>query len=261
MDPFTLSPGRTQGINIPVQGGPVLGASSLSSLSPLPEKEDGLITEHPEELANMPQHIGSIQRDLGDIIRNLNTLVERAVNTPAAPPQVLSSPHQQHSELLDPFATNSSTSTLEANNTPLKPPNQAVNGNDISSISQRLDALVSSVKQLIALQLMQAQDYQRLSHPTFADSHNSSVTTLNTGLGNGLPKRLSSIRQPNTPLRTLSSSQSIMQDLPMRPILLEQLQPGFTHPGPQRRSVSSLLRSHSSEASAFRLNRLPSLSG
>ncbi|KAF5312321.1 hypothetical protein D9619_002402 [Psilocybe cf. subviscida] len=237
MDPFTLSPGRTQGINIPVQGGPVLGASSLSSLSPLPEKEDGLITEHPEELANMPQHIGSIQRDLGDIIRNLNTLVERAVNTPAAPPQVLSSPHQQHSELLDPFATNSSTSTLEANNTPLKPPNQAVNGNDISSISQRLDALVSSVGQLIALQLMQAQDYQRLSHPTFADSHNSSVTTLNTGLGNGLPKRLSSIRQPNTPLRTLSSSQSIMQDLPMRPILLEQLQPGFTHPGPQRRST------------------------
>ena len=194
-----------------------------------------------------------IQRDLGDINRKVNLLVERALGVNNSQP-----------EFKDPFDANSHSSNLIKHRLSVGniAPNQAANTDDISSISQRLNTLTSSVGQLLALQTQQLQHQQT----SISDGRNNSVITLNPpqldlapnqimpppGIGNppmighGLPNRPDlRVRNPNPPLRTWSAG---TLDLPMRP--LEQgigRQEAILRD--KRRSVSGLLRRDSSGVS------------
>ncbi len=166
-----------------------------------------------------------IQRELSDLNRKVNILVERTHATSTQP------------EFKDPFApTSNSSSSLQS-----RPsigniaPNQAAANDDISSISQRLNTLTSSVGQLLALQTQQMQQ-NLMVHP---ESRNS-VIALSTPqleiapnqilaptgisnpamLGHGLPNRpeTRSARQQNPNLRTWSSGNI---ELPVRPVVQE----------------------------------------
>ena len=163
-----------------------------------------------------------IQRDLGDINRKVNLLVERALGVNNSQP-----------EFKDPFDTNLNSSNVIKHRPSVGniAPNQAANTDDISSISQRLNTLTSSVGQLLALQTQQLQHQQT----TISDGRNNSVISLNPpqldlapnqimpppGVGNvpmpghGLPNRPDlRVRHPNPALRTWSAG---TLDLPMRP--------------------------------------------
>jgi translation initiation factor 4A len=197
-----------------------------------------------------------IQRDLGDINRKVNLLVERALGV-----------NNSQLEFKDPFDANSTSSNLIRHRPSIGniAPNQAANTDDISSISQRLNTLTSSVGQLLALQTQQLQHQQT----SISDGRSNSVISLNppqldlapnqimppSGVGNvpmlghGLPNRPDlRARHPNPPLRTWSAG---TLDLPMRPpeqgigrqeaILRDK-----------RRSVSGLLRRDSSGVSYIR---------
>lgn len=211
-------------------------------------KASPMIHDILDRLVRCEYNTREIQRDLGDISRKVNLLVERALGTNGQP------------EFKDPFSTNGPS---------VKPrpsigniaPNQAANADDISSISQRLNTLTSSVGQLLALQTQQMQQ------TVVPDSRNNSVISLNTSqmdlapnqilsptggisssasiLGHGLPNRPGP-RQPNPPMRTWSAGNI---ELPVRPpdqglgrqeALLRD----------KRRSVTSLLRRDSSGVSA-----------
>ena len=194
-----------------------------------------------------------IQRELGDINRKVNLLVERALGVNNSQP-----------EFKDPFDTSLNSSNVIKHRPSVGniAPNQAANTDDISSISQRLNTLTSSVGQLLALQTQQFQHQQA----TIPDGRNNSVISLNPpqpdlapnqimpppGVGNapmpghGLPNRPDlRVRHPNPPLRTWSAG---TLDLPLRPpeqgigrqeaILRDK-----------RRSVSGLLRRDSSGVS------------
>lgn len=194
-----------------------------------------------------------IQRDLGDINRKVNLLVERALGVNNSQP-----------EFKDPFDTSLNSSNVIKHRPSVGniAPNQAANTDDISSISQRLNTLTSSVGQLLALQTQQLQHQQA----TISDGRNNSVISLNhpqldlapnqimppPGVGNApmlghsLPNRPDlRVRHPNPALRTWSAG---TLDLPMRPpeqgigrqeaILRDK-----------RRSVSGLLRRDSSGVS------------
>ena len=197
-----------------------------------------------------------IQRDLGDINRKVNLLVERALGVNNCQP-----------EFKDPFDTNSNSSNVIKHRPSVGniAPNQAANTDDISSISQRLNTLTSSVGQLLALQTQQLQHQQC----TISDGRNNSVISLNPPqldlapnqimpptsnapiLGHSLPNRPDlRVRHPNPPLRTWSAG---TLDLPMRPpeqgigrqeaILRDK-----------RRSVSGLLRRDSSGVSYIQIS-------
>jgi len=197
-----------------------------------------------------------IQRDLGDINRKVNLLVERALGINNSQP-----------EFKDPFDANSNSSNMIKHRPSVGniAPNQAANTDDISSISQRLNTLTSSVGQLLALQTQQMQ-HQQTAIP---DGRNNSVIGLNpaqldlapnqtisppvignaTMLGHGLPNRPDlRVRHPNPPLRTWSAG---TLDLPMRPP--EQgIGRQETILRDKRRSVSGLLRRDSSGVSYIR---------
>ena len=193
-----------------------------------------------------------IQRDLGDINRKVNLLVDRALGVNNSQP-----------EFKDPFDVNSNSS----NSIKHRPsvgniaPNQAANTDDISSISQRLNTLTSSVGQLLALQTQQLQHQQT----SISDGRNNSVISLNPPqlelapnqimsppgvgnapmLGHGLPNRPDlRVRHPNPPLRTWSAG---TLDLPMRPEQGIGRQEAILRD--KRRSVSGLLRRDSSGVS------------
>ncbi|KAF9569043.1 hypothetical protein CPC08DRAFT_702163 [Agrocybe pediades] len=190
-----------------------------------------------------------IQRDLGDINRKVNLLVERALGVNSQP------------EFKDPFATSTPSIPL------IKPrpsigniaPNQAANTDDITSISQRLNTLTSSVGQLLALQTQQMQQ------TSIADGRSNSIISLSGSqlelapnqiapsasmsnssfLGHGLPNRPDlrpAPRQPNPPMRTWSAGNL---DLPVRPADQSLNRPDAMLRD-KRRSVSGLLRRDSS---------------
>lgn len=157
-----------------------------------------------------------IQQDLSDINHKVNILIERAVSS-------------SQPEFKDPFSPASASSAS------LQPrpsigniaPNQAATSDDISSISQRLSTLTSSVGQLLALQTQQMHQ-QSLTSP---DGRNSIISLNNVPLeippnqmmppstasnsailGHTLPGRPS--RQQNQGSRMWSSG---TLELPMRP--------------------------------------------
>jgi len=186
-----------------------------------------------------------IQRDLGDINRKVSVLVERALSINNNP------------EFKDPFASNSASSSMKP-----RPsigniaPNQASSTDDITSISQRLNTLTSSVGQLLALQTQQMQQ------TSVVEGRNNSVISLNSQLelapnqvlnntavlGHGLPNRPDlrpTPRQPNPPMRTWSAGNL---DLPVRPAE-QNLARQEAILRDKRRSVSGLLRRDSSSVS------------
>ncbi|KAL1737630.1 hypothetical protein HDZ31DRAFT_70993, partial [Schizophyllum fasciatum] len=97
-----------------------------------------------------------IQRDIGEMHRKVNLLVDRSLNTP----QQSMSVNNGAPEFKDPFAPNN-PSIISPPLAGPRPsfgniaPNQAGPNDDISSISQRLNTLTSSVGQLVALQTQQ----------------------------------------------------------------------------------------------------------
>lgn len=191
-----------------------------------------------------------IQQNLGDINRKVNVLVERALSV------------NNHPEFKDPFASNSASSAMKS-----RPsigniaPNQASSTDDITSISQRLNTLTSSVGQLLALQTQQMQQ------TSVVEGRNNSVIGLNTSqlelapnqvlnntgvLGHGLPNRPDlrpNPRQPNPPMRTWSAGNL---DLPVRPAE-QNLARQEAILRDKRRSVSGLLRRDSSSVSLPKL--------
>ncbi|KDR83804.1 hypothetical protein GALMADRAFT_236195 [Galerina marginata CBS 339.88] len=248
-----------------ISGVPYTSASPVSShdsnsratpaMDPLAQNFESQLKSSPmvhdilDRLVRCEYTTREIQRDLGDINRKVNLLVERALGVNSQP------------EFKDPFASNSASSFNRS-----RPsigniaPNQAANTDDITSISQRLNTLTSSVGQLLALQTQQMQQ------TNVSDGRNNSVISLNTPqmelapnqilspsgmsnntgmLGHGLPNRPDlrpAPRHPNPPMRTWSAGNL---DLPVRPS--DQglgRQEGILRD--KRRSVSGLLRRDSS---------------
>lgn len=198
-------------------------------------KASPVITEIVDRLVRYETATREIQRDLGDVHRKINVLLERSLAN--RPP-----------EFKDPFAPGSMANTtvngsrasislaphqVAPNHMPHQMPHQmgpnqhsVGGGDDVGQISQRLNALTSSVGQLLALQTQQIQasnaglsNNQGISggatpqeiSPNQILSHNSA-----TMLGHGLPSARdsrSSPRPPTQPARTWSAGSL---DLPPR---------------------------------------------
>ena len=212
-------------------------------------KTSPIIHDMLDRLVRCEHATREIQQNLGDINRKVNVLVERALSV-----------NNNHPEFKDPFASNSASS-------PMKPrpsigniaPNQASGTDDITSISQRLNTLTSSVGQLLALQTQQMQQ------TSVVETRNNSVIASqlelapnqvlnNTAvLGHGLPNRPDlrpTPRQPNPPMRTWSAGNL---DLPVRPAE-QNLARQEAILRDKRRSVSGLLRRDSSSVSLPKLH-------
>ncbi|KAF9534864.1 hypothetical protein CPB83DRAFT_843068 [Crepidotus variabilis] len=170
-----------------------------------------------------------IKDQINDVNRKVNFLVERALES-------------SQPEFKDPFAQASVAPTN--NHLQHRPsigniaPNQAAGNDDISSISQRLNTLTSSVGQLLALQTQQMQhnltssgsmlppgpesrasvmglstpQLELAPHQVMTSSGISNAALLNHGLPNR-PDLRSGARQPNPPMRAWSASNL---DLPIR---------------------------------------------
>jgi len=183
------------------------------------------------------------EKDIGDIHRKINIIFERSVAANSQP------------EFKDPFSSSNST----FNSTPRGSvgniaPNQVAPSDDISSISQRLNTLTSSVGQLLALQTQQIQSSAAgiSGLPLIASANQIDVNpTLNSNpgaLGHGLPNRPDlrpSPRVPNPPMRTWSAG---TLDLPIRGAA--DINNGSIRDN-KRRSVSGLLRRDSSGVCVF----------
>lgn len=200
-----------------------------------------------------------IQRDLGDVHRKVNLLVERSLGVSAQP------------EFKDPFAPNTNGQSFSSSmNGPRSSiggniaPNQTVPSDDITTISQRLNTLTSSVGQLLALQTQQHLNSTNssLSNNQMMINHNQQgdlaphqmmsppMMSNASILGHGLPNRPDlrpSPRAPNPPMRTWSAG---ALDLPMRPTDSGMARPGAML-GDKRRSVSGLLRRDSAGVSTL----------
>jgi len=196
-----------------------------------------------------------IQHDLSEVHRQVNLLVERSFGVNSQP------------EFKDPFASAKTNGNIFPSSSFLGPrgsignigPNQSLPSGDITTISQRLNTLTSSVGQLLAIQTQHIQ-------ATNTDFRNTSIIGLNTHradiapnqsvppsmisnpniLGHGLPRpdMRHPTRHPGPPMRTWSAGNI---ELPPRP--------SDTHLGRQeavnrdkRRSVAggALLRRESS---------------
>lgn len=180
-----------------------------------------------------------IQRDLGDMHRKVNLLVERSLGASSQP------------EFKDPFATSNGSTFSPRPSIANIAPNQSAPSDDISTISQRLNTLTSSVGQLLQLQTQQIHSAAAasLSGLPMMSSGNGSleVNPALASLGHGLPNRSDirpSPRVPNPPMRTWSTG---TLDLPMRDMNVGR-QDGSLR-GDKRRSVSGLLRRDSSGVS------------
>lgn len=189
-----------------------------------------VISEIVDRLVRYETVTREIQRDLGDVHRKINVLLERSLANRAP-------------EFKDPFAPGSMANTSMngsrasvalaphqlPNHMPHQTgPNQQNPGDDVGQISQRLNALTSSVGQLLALQTQQIQASNAgLSNnqgigggitpqdisPNQALPHNPNVM-----LGHGLPSGRSDMRgsprpPPTQPARTWSAGSL---DLPPR---------------------------------------------
>ena len=194
-----------------------------------------------------------IQRDLSEVHRQVNLLVERSFGINSQP------------EFKDPFASAKTNGNIFPPSSHLGPrgsignigPNQSLPSDDITTISQRLNTLTSSVGQLLAIQTQQIQ-------ATNTDLRNNSIIGLNPHradiapnqsvppsmmsnpniLGHGLPRpdMRQPTRHPGPPMRTWSAGN-----------LELSARPADTHIGRQeaatrdkRRSVAGLLRRESS---------------
>ncbi|KAF8076320.1 P-loop containing nucleoside triphosphate hydrolase protein [Lyophyllum atratum] len=200
-----------------------------------------------------------IHRDLGDMHHKVNLLVERTLGNNSQP------------EFKDPFAP-ANTNGHSFSSPPLSgprqngprpslgniAPNQPAPSDDISTISQRLNTLTSSVGQLLAIQTQHIQSTNndtRSNSMAGLNTHNGDIAPNQTIppstisnpaiLGHGLPLRpemRSSARHSNPPLRTWSAG---TLDLPIRPS-----DPNIGRQDnnlrDKRRSVTGLLRRDSS---------------
>ncbi|KAJ3851644.1 hypothetical protein EV368DRAFT_42686 [Lentinula lateritia] len=180
-----------------------------------------------------------IQRDLGDMHRKVNLLVERSLGANSQP------------EFKDPFASSNTPTFSPRPSTVNIAPNQSAPADDISTISQRLNTLTSSVGQLLALQTQQIHTASSIPGLPLMNTGNVGLEVNSTPamLGHGLPSRSDirpSPRLPNPPLRTWSTG---TLDLPVRGADMNGSRPDAQSRGDKRRSVSGLLRRDSSGVS------------
>ncbi len=176
-----------------------------------------------------------IQRDLGELHRKVNVLLERSLTNN-------NGSNGTQPEFKDPFSGNALRrgSFTPGGNMGPRPsignvaPNQPAPSDDITSISQRLNTLTSSVGQLLALQTQQVQTptltpISGLPNVTNNGLLGPKTSTPNldylpaqslgnpSAIGRGHPNRPDmrpSPRLPNPPMRTWSTGTI---DLPMRP--------------------------------------------
>ncbi|KAJ7368240.1 hypothetical protein DFH08DRAFT_677298 [Mycena albidolilacea] len=205
-------------------------------------KASPLINDILDRLLRCEYSTREIQRDIGDVQRKVNLLVDRSLGLGGQP------------EFKDPFAINGNGQSFSSPslNGPRPSigniaPNQANPGDDMVSVSQRLDMLTASVGQLTAA--------SHQIHASISPLNNSLIgsgtpqldlapnqlmsppgASSSTMLGHGLPNRPDLRPSPRAPMRTWSAG---TLDLPVRP----------PDPGRQdsllrdkRRSVSGLVR-------------------
>ncbi|KIK65331.1 hypothetical protein GYMLUDRAFT_82590 [Collybiopsis luxurians FD-317 M1] len=177
-----------------------------------------------------------IQRDLGDMHRKVNLLVERSLGANSQP------------EFKDPFASNNGPAFSPRPSVANIAPNQPAPADDITTISQRLNTLTSSVGQLLALQTQQLHTSSTITGLPLVSSGNAALdvnplaTSAQAMLGHGLPNRSDirpSPRVPNPPMRTWSTG---TLDLPVRGSEMNTGRPDNSLRGDKRRSISGLLR-------------------
>jgi len=169
-----------------------------------------------------------IQRDVSDLNRKVNILIERSVLSNTQP------------EFKDPFAPSPVNSLQSRPSMGNIAPNQAASTDDISSISQRINTLTSSVGQLLALQTQQIQHQQHQQQKISPTEGRNSISgrgnttsqldisqnqilspsgIINAAmLNHGLPNRLHDIRsapRSQNPSARMWSSGSL--ELPLRP--------------------------------------------
>lgn len=258
--PFSVNNSTSSFSGVPYTSSPVSSQDSNSRATPAAEfqaqsfeaqlRASSAIHDILDRLVRCEYTTREVQRELGDINRKVNLLVERALGVNSQP------------EFKDPFASNAAPLSVPNPRPSIGniAPNQAANTDDITSISQRLNTLTSSVGQLLALQTQQMQQN------AISDGRNNSVISLNSPqldlapnqipssqgmpnaanmIGHGLPNRPDlrpAPRQPNPPMRTWSAGNL---DLPVRPSDqgLGRQDGGLRD---KRRSVSGLLRRDSS---------------
>lgn len=217
-------------------------------------KSSPLIGEILDRLVRFEATTRKIQRDLGDVHHKVDMLLERSISANSAP------------EFRDPFAPTAtpsfSTSGLNGprgsiiGNIGNIAPNQGGPGDEITTISHRLNSLSTSVDQLLALSTQQMQaNVANLQIPGFITSQQGDLSSGRTmgpplssnaalALGHNLPGRQDlrpTPRMPNPPMRTWSAG---TLDLASRGS--ESGPPSLGRPDTifrdKRRSVSTLLR-------------------
>ncbi|KAL0070824.1 hypothetical protein AAF712_002045 [Marasmius tenuissimus] len=209
-------------------------------------RSSGLFKDILDRLLRCEFTTRQIQNDLGDLNTKINLLVSRTLQTQSAT--------STQPEFKDPFASPSASgfggSAVNGARGSVGniAPNQVSPLDDISTISQRLNTLTSSVGQLLALQTQQIQGAspipgQPLVGPASAQLDlNSAVVSNPALLGHGLPTRgdvRPSPRIPNPPMRTWSTG---TLDLPVRPDINVGRQDPLRD---KRRSVAALRRDSS----------------
>ncbi|RPD74365.1 P-loop containing nucleoside triphosphate hydrolase protein [Lentinus tigrinus ALCF2SS1-7] len=201
---------------------------STSSSFEVHLKSSPLMNEVLDRLARLELANREIQRDLGDVHRKVDILVERALNQTPGLNQgsALSAPV----EFKDPFAPSSQSSQGFLPQGGLNgprgsianiAPNQNPPADDITTISNRLNTLTTSVGQLLALQTQQIQANSGAMlggglPPVDLAPGIPPLLNSTSALGHGMPGR-PDIRQnpriPNPPMRTWSAG---TLDLPHR---------------------------------------------
>lgn len=220
-----------------------------------------LMNEVLDRLTRLEVANKEIQREMGDVHRKVDILVERALNS--------SSGINAPVEFKDPFAPSSQSSQgflAPGLNGPRGSianiaPNQNPPADDISTISNRLNTLTTSVGQLLALQTQQIQANTNVLQNTQLLAGGLPPTDMTPGLlnsaptlGHGIPVRpdirQSTSRIPNPPMRTWSAG---TLDIPLRntdspPASMGRQDSIFRD---KRRSVSGLLRRDSAGVSYY----------
>ncbi|KAG2013727.1 ATP-dependent rRNA helicase RRP3 [Coprinopsis cinerea AmutBmut pab1-1] len=246
--------------------------SSLDSASQILSNFDGqsleaqlkaspFLTDLLERLVRCEASTRQIQSDLSTVHRKVNLLVERALAGAAVQPQP---------EFQDPFSTNPipPVTNGRASLVPQAPlahrpsigaiaPNQLPPVDEMTQITNQLNALTTSVSHLLALQTGSVpykgfesgrnsrNSTPGLNMPAEIPPHQvlsqsaSGSTFLGHGLPNNRPDLRPSPRQPNPPMRTWSAG---TLDLPIR-----NSEPSVARPelGGKRRSVVGLRRDSS----------------
>lgn len=232
-------------------------------------KASPLMNEVFDRLARLELANREIQRDLGDVHRKIDLLVERVVTQ--TPGNNLGSGMNAPVEFKDPFAPSSQPNQGFITSGSLSgprgsianiAPNQNPPADDISTISNRLNTLTTSVGQLLALQTQQIQanssalqNTQLLAGGLPPNELTSGLPPLlnsTAGLGHGMPGRpdmRQNPRMPNPPMRTWSAG---TLDIPLRntdsPTGSIGRQDSIFRD--KRRSVSGLLRRDSAGVSS-----------